>query len=127
MSIFEDDGKNNVWANNNIAHWITATLKSKWTNCFGPPYAVAGYYKDGRNIVWLKGVVDGGDTGTVIFSLPLDYAPAETYVFPCYKGTVEINSRGEVIANSLDGGNRWWLNGISFTRGVSLTVKDDAN
>lgn len=62
--------------------WTAPTLLNSWTN-FGAPFATAGYRKDGAGTVRVKGLIHSGTVtaGTVLFTLPAGYRPAETRLF----------------------------------------------
>lgn len=59
--------------------WTAVAFQNSWTN-FGSPYESAGYYKDSYGHIHVKGIIKSGTAGTVAFTLPAGYIPAE-YMF----------------------------------------------
>lgn len=62
------------------ATWTVPTLTNSWVD-FGTGFATTAYRKDGQGFVHLKGVVKGGATGTVAFTLPAGYRPGSIRMF----------------------------------------------
>lgn len=101
----------------------TPTFQNSWGN-YATGYAGAKFYKDKENRVQLSGGVANPSpvTGSVIFTLPVGYRPAEhlTYHVDALGGSsarVTIFSTGEVIFNSSNANNQYAyvsLSGISF-------------
>jgi hypothetical protein len=54
-------------------------FENGWVN-FGPADATAGFYRDARGIVHLKGTIKNGTVATA-FTLPPGYRPAVTHLF----------------------------------------------
>lgn len=75
--------------------WTSPTLINSWTN-FGSPYALAGYYKDGLDIVHLRGLIKGGSVGTTIFALPIGYRPSAREAFLTFCGASSVTARIDV-------------------------------
>jgi len=80
--------------------WVAPTLLNSWTN-FGTGFAAAGYRKLISGEVILKGVIAPGTTtaGTVLFTLPAGYRPADTLVFVAASSTkvrIDVASNGDV-------------------------------
>jgi len=97
--------------------WITPSLLNSWAD-FGGGYPPARYFKDNFRIVHLKGLVkDGTGMGTVIFTLPAAYRPAEEHFFAVASnnafGFCSVTVAGEVKA--IVGSTSWFsLAGITF-------------
>ncbi len=95
--------------------WIAPTLLNSWVN-FGGAFAAAGYYRDPLGIVRLKGLVNGGVAGSIIFNLPVGYRPAAQHIFAVIAnnaiGRVDVRT-GDVF---FDTGSSAFvsLSGISF-------------
>lgn len=97
--------------------YTAPTLLNSWSNAINRE--TAGYLKDARGFVQLKGTVTGGSygtsSGTRIFTLPVGYRPFSTVVFPAAAGgafgSVIVDGNGDVFpavgsgAISLDGIN----------------------
>lgn len=106
-------------ANKTQEAFIAPTLLNGWVN-FGAGFAAAGYMKDQFGFVHLKGMVKSGTVGTVIFTLPAGYRPAETQIFIVQSNNgadvlarIDISNNGNVTLTS--GGTTWVaLNGITF-------------
>lgn len=67
------DGK----ASKTLPSWVAPTFAGTWVN-YGGSEATAGYYKDDMSIVRMKGLIKSGTIGTIPFTLPVGYRPAET-------------------------------------------------
>jgi hypothetical protein len=97
--------------------WQTPTLLNSWANA-GAPYSPAGYRLD-RGVVRLRGLVNGGAVGSVLFVLPAGYLPAAEAIVPVSNGAdatggLAIDTAGNV---SLAWGSGSWcsLEGVSFS------------
>jgi len=96
--------------------FIAPTFDGAWTNS-GTPFALAGYYKDPFERVWLQGRVTGGTAGTLIFTLPLGFRVLDQdRVFIALSnsvvGSIEVLANGNVRAGIY---STWIsLDGISF-------------
>jgi hypothetical protein len=93
----------------------TAFLNA-WVN-YGAPFTDAGFFKDHRGIVYLKGLVKNGVVGNTVFNLPVGCRPTTTELFPSISdtgvGRVDVASDGRVVIVS--GGNTYHsLSGIFF-------------
>lgn len=96
-------------------------FENSWGN-FGGDYNPASYYRDTFGYVHLQGVVSGGSTGTVCFTLPPAYRPenkeAHTVISydsggPTYQATLaEIGENGQVTLFNAVG--RTHLDDIQF-------------
>jgi hypothetical protein len=94
-----------------------------WTN-YGGGRATAGFFKDQQNIVYLKGSITGGASGTVAFTLPAEYRPASTLLLSVTSGsfvvvTATLDSSGQ-LSPFCDGGcvGSIGLDGLSFRVGA---------
>lgn len=63
----------------NLTDWTPATLQVGWSNVFG--YAPASYRRDPMGYVHIKGVITGGSFSSRMFSLPVNFRPAENELF----------------------------------------------
>lgn len=80
--------------------WIAPTLNAPWANVGGSE-SVAGYCKDAFGWVHLKGSIELGTSGSVAFTLPVDYRPVErrrlaTVSNGGANGQLRIDSTGDV-------------------------------
>lgn len=91
--------------------WQAPTLLNSWVN-YGSTYATAGYMKDSLGFVHLKGAIKSGTTtaGTVIFTLPAGYRPAQDNYYPGVSttagsaGSFQIKSSGDVTTIVVNSG-----------------------
>ena len=91
--------------------WQTASLGNGWVN-YGGTFATAAYMKDSLGFVHLKGAVKSGTTtvGTVLFTLPAGYRPAQDNYYPGISstagnsGSFQIAPNGGVLAISVNSG-----------------------
>jgi hypothetical protein len=60
-------------------------FQNGWNN-FGFGYSLAGFFKDPMGIVHLKGTLSGGGSGSIAFTLPEGYRPAENLFLPIAGG-----------------------------------------
>ena len=103
----------NLKANKAQESWITPTLLNAWVG--NQPVR---YLKDEFGFVHLKGIVNGGVAGSVIFTLPTGYRPINNYnLFSVSSGTsvgtLSIRPFGDVIM--LRGNvNEFCLDGVTF-------------
>jgi len=58
-------------------------FENSWANVGGSD-ATSAFYIDPFKRVHIKGHVDSGASGTVVFTLPEGYRPSETHEFTCY-------------------------------------------
>jgi hypothetical protein len=89
----------------------TGSLQNDWVN-YGGTFATAGYYKDSRGQVFLKGLIKNGTitTNTTLFTLPTGFRPSETLIFDCLTydnanakyviGRIDIQTNGNVTIQS---------------------------
>ena len=81
-------------------------FENAWDN-EGGDYELAGFYKDIDRFAQLMGRVDGGDSDTVIFTLPAGNRPSKKLTFNvlsekrCYL-EIDTNGKVKVVANPLD-------------------------
>ncbi len=100
----------------------TLDFVNSWSN-YGGVYAPAAYWKDANNIVHLRGVIAGGNAGTVVFLLPLNLRPHTREIFGVGSnvslGRVDVDIDGSVYSMSTPGaGGFVSLSGITFLAGV---------
>ena len=91
------------------------TYINGWSN-YGSPYPVGSYWRDEQNVVHLSGLITGGSSGTIAFSLPVEYRPPTgTLQFSTVAngvfGQIAINISGEV---TITGASNVSLDGITF-------------
>jgi hypothetical protein len=77
------------------ATWTAPTLLNGWVN-YANGYNDAGFYKDALGWVHLKGLVKLGPPGSVIFTLPTGFRPAQRYL------TVAIGSQAGYVMVRVD-------------------------
>lgn len=99
------------------AAWIAPTLLNSWAN-LGSGFETAGYLKDPFGFVHLKGVIAGGATGTVAFTLPAGYRPGATTLHASGTATgitanVQVATSGTVSV-AFSGSSNYGLSGITF-------------
>lgn len=83
-----------------VYQWLTPTLINAWVNT-GGGFETAGYLKDPLGFVHLKGVLQGGSSGTTMFVLPVGYRPGATTLNSngnpsFFAGQVRVDSNGNV-------------------------------
>jgi len=103
--------------------WVAPTLLNSWVNLAGG-FATAGYYKDSTGTVKIKGLIRSGTktAGTVFFTLPVGYRPAEDCNFSgiaLTSGSVLVLAEARVAPNGnvtfQTGDNGWFsLQNIQF-------------
>lgn len=59
---------------NKIGQAGEPAFQNSWIN-YGSGYDVVSYMRDAAGFVHLRGAATGGSTGTVIFTLPINYRP----------------------------------------------------
>ncbi|GAA3410381.1 hypothetical protein ACFFNY_21860 [Paenibacillus hodogayensis] len=101
--------------------WIAPTLVNSWVAYSG---LLIGYVKDIFGFVHLRGIIAGGATtfGSVIFTLPVGYRPAQItgVTTLAYNGSdwslakLTIGTAGNVFIDSAAGNTQLILDGISF-------------
>lgn len=107
------------------AGWISPALSNSWV-AYGSPYAGISYRVE-NGIVYLRGMMKLGTTGTTVFTLPPGYRPSGTdaiYEVPSNNATarVDILTTGvlQVFGYASGGSNAYVsLSGISFPADVS--------
>ena len=90
----------NVMSKANIAQeaWITPTLINGWVSTIP-----VRYFKDTIGFIHLSGAVNGGSSGTTIFTLPSGYRPTQTTSTLAFDGeslsmlALTIYSNGAVV------------------------------
>jgi hypothetical protein len=97
-------------------------FQNSWRN-YGGGYTTAAFYKDQLGIVHLKGMITSGPQGSVAFTLPSGYIPAEHSYFSVASrvvaspqtAAVTVVSNGNVlIFNTNAGADPVSLDGITF-------------
>jgi hypothetical protein len=103
--------------------YTNAGLQNSWTN-FGFGSAAAGYYKDPLGLVHLRGVIQGGTSDTVAFTLPLGLRPTHNLFVAVGAGGPEgglaqVASTGTVTVSCESGGTGCiiGLDGVTFRAG----------
>ena len=80
-------------------------FENSWVN-YGSGYSTTGFMKDPHGMVKLKGVVQSGTSGTVVFTLPAGYRPGATCIFSAVNvnggghSTVSVNTSGQVTVTA---------------------------
>lgn len=80
-------------------------FENSWAN-YGSGYSTAGFMKDPHGMVKLRGVVQSGSSGTVVFTLPAGYRPGATCIFAAVNvngggsSTVSVNTSGQVTVTA---------------------------
>lgn len=102
----------------NVQAWQPLTLQNGWTN-FGSPFADAKYYRDPFGIVRVVGLITGGTTtsGTVLFTLPENFRPADQYMYEVLVGGNALG-RVDLLANgdlTIVAGNNTFLSLFPIT------------
>jgi len=79
--------------------WNNVSFVNSWVN-FGGAHATAQYYKDTQGTVNLKGLIKSGTIPATAFTLPLNYRPAEKYIFSTISegafGRITVDTDGTV-------------------------------
>lgn len=101
--------------------WNAPTLINSWVNT-GGVHETAGYYKDYFGNVHLKGRIQGGSIGTVVFVLPVGYRPSATLTLSIVGGgdygQLSISTDGSVSITSGVAGVYKTLDNVSFRAGA---------
>lgn len=106
--------------------WIAPTFVNSWIN-YGLGFNPCGYWKDSYNVVHLRGLVKNGAIGSVLFTLPVGYRPANTEGFPVIRavapasevGRLDISNAGIVLCQAFVAASTatvdfMFLDGITF-------------
>jgi hypothetical protein len=77
-------------------------FEHSWKNA-GEPFEPCTFYKDPLGFVHIEGVVESGEEGKSIFTLPVGFRPKKERGFTCIQageemGKVQIMANGEVFA-----------------------------
>jgi hypothetical protein len=98
-----------------VQNWTAPALLNSWANQTN--YFPSGYRKDENNVVHLRGNLQGGAAGTVLFNLPVGYRPGAFGTFAALGNGgavwIEVRPNGDVFTVSAPS-NLTALNGISF-------------
>lgn len=105
----------------NPVRYTAPTMNSPWTNYTAAPtrgYHGVGYTKTSQGIVTLTGLVAGGTSGSVIFTLPVGYRPDAQWAF-CVQGSggnvwCYIKANGDVLTGGAASSGWFSLDGIMF-------------
>ncbi|WP_217595500.1 hypothetical protein [Cohnella sp. GbtcB17] len=85
------------------SQWIAPTLVNGWVN-YGNGETVAGYYKDDRGYVFMRGLIKSGAIGQAAFTLPAGYRPDSPVRVSVNSnlafGSLIISTDGRVIIDS---------------------------
>jgi hypothetical protein len=74
----------NEYAKKQQGQWIAPTLLNGWVNITTlPDYAPIGYRKDEFGNVTIRGLIQNGTVGSIIFYLPLGYRPSKQVSLAC--------------------------------------------
>ena len=92
--------------------WVAPTLNAPWAN-FGDVFAPVGYRKDGSR-VQLRGVVKGGQGGTVAFVLPAAFRPSAQLIMTTLSDVgaptrIDVRTNGEVFVGLPPSAQIAWL------------------
>jgi len=114
-----DDNNTRITALETAPVWTAPTFFTGWANV-GSPWMLAGYTKDSRGFVNLRGlVVQSSGTGN-IFQLPAGFRPSANLQFPARCGNstvcgVIVNSNGNVDLSGAGGAAiSFTLDGVAF-------------
>lgn len=105
---------------NDDNQWQNPVLLNGWTNYNSDTntFNYAQYRIDGDGVVWFRGLVKGGATGTTIFTLPVGYRPTNRQLHgvctsESVMGRVDVFRDGSVQV--INGSSVWLsLDGIAF-------------
>jgi hypothetical protein len=90
--------------------WVSPSLINSWVSA-STPNTPAGYRVNARTgNVELQGLVSGGSSGTIAFTLPAGYRPLNSVYFATNGGGVEVTAGGSVYITGTTVG----LNGVFF-------------
>lgn len=101
--------------------WAAPILLNAWANQ-GGAFETVGYLKDPLGFVHIKGVITGGASNTVVFTLPPGYRPGASTLNGASDGNalgavayVQIATNGNVlVVYSAGGGAFIGMSGITF-------------
>lgn len=96
-----------------VPYTPVTSFEHSWVN-LGGGFEEAAYLKDALGFVHLKGVVKGGLTETVIFTLPVGFRPGAAGLYTAAHGEVAVFTGGGVQANITSVGAPVNLSGITF-------------
>lgn len=113
-------------SNSDFSNWINEqwnsvggtgqpAFQNSWNNYSSGTHAVARFRKEGANTVVLSGLVSGGATGTVVFTLPVGFRPTKIMIFPLggdsTSGYVLVDANG-TVSITYTAGSFWSIEGI---------------
>lgn len=92
--------------------WIAPTLVNTWAN-YGTGFPEAGYRIDSTGLVRVKGLLKDGDatSGTILFTLPVGYRPAERIQFGGVSATTPGTTWADCRIDAHTGGEVTIVNG----------------
>lgn len=96
------------------------SFQNSWSN-FGTGWSEAGFFKDHQDVVYLKGTIDGGASGTTVFTLPAEYRPNQNLFLPVANGDfafVLSNGNVQVTYDINTSNGDIGLDGLSFRIGT---------
>lgn len=105
------------------SYWTPLELVNSWVNYTSQPHwGPAAYFKDGYDVVHVRGLVRSGTAtlDTTIATLPVDCRPLARKIFPGWMGTpgvtsVAVNATGDIkIGSGGVSNNHFTLDTISF-------------
>lgn len=87
--------------------WLGVTFQNGWTNYGGAPTYVTAKFRKASDRVEVRGAVKSGTVGTVIFTLPVGFRPAEKFIALADNngsfGRLEVGTDGTVLQLSPTG------------------------
>lgn len=102
-----------------IGGWINGTYQNSWVSNNAPMFGAASYRLDADGVVHLRGLVQGGAIGSVIFNLPAGFRPSKTIIRSNQssntQGRLDIHNNGNVLQQMGTAGGWVTLDGIQFT------------
>ena len=101
------DAVNTVIASTTPSAWTAVTFQNGWSN-FGSGLQQC-HYRGVGDEVEIRGVIGGGTTGTVAFTLPTGFRPPATLAFPAAAAgnfaTANITAAGTVAITAANTGS----------------------
>ena len=114
-------GNSENWYEVGSTNDFDVTFQNSWANTGTSP---ASFFKDKMGLVYLRGNIDSGISGSVAFTLPVGYRPEYSTLQIVYNNNggpgpggaavyVNVNQAGDVVP-SFSAGTDMWLDGITF-------------
>jgi hypothetical protein len=93
--------------------WIYPTLTAPWAN-YGGGWPSARYRKTIDGLLLLQGMVSGGTSGSLIFTLPVGYRPEYSQLmaalaWDCLVNRLNIYNDGRVVPEWYQGNGTTWF------------------